>query len=105
MRFTILKMFPTYFLVIFLSYLFTNFFPWNFYHKGQAMRLPKNKDVQRVGIENPVCIRNNQKFLGELQEQGNVFVVGLSVMWEQSSFLREVPNSASYSRYVAPRRR
>lgn len=105
MRFTILKMFPNIFFgnifILFIYY----FFPWNFYHEGQAMRLPKNKDVQRVGIENPVCIRNNQKFLGELQEQGNVFVVGLSVMWELSSFLREVPNSASYSRYVAPRRR
>ena len=37
---------------------------WGFPRKQREDSI-KNKDV---GIENPVCIRNNQKCLGELQE-------------------------------------
>ena len=38
----------------------------------------KNKDV---GKENSVYIRNNQKFLGELQEQEGLFFQEFDVTW------------------------
>ena len=38
----------------------------------------KNKDV---GKENSVYVRNNQKFLGELQEQEGLFFQEFDVTW------------------------
>lgn len=38
----------------------------------------KNKDV---GIENSVYVRNNQKFLGELQEQVGLYFQEFDVTW------------------------
>ena len=38
----------------------------------------KNKDV---GIENSLYVRNNQKFLGELQEQEDLFFKEFGVTW------------------------
>ena len=38
----------------------------------------KNKDV---GKENSVYVRNNQKFLGELQEQEGLFFREFDVTW------------------------
>ena len=44
----------------------------------QRQNSTKNKDV---GIENSLCVRNNQKFLGELQEQEDLYLKEFGVTW------------------------
>lgn len=68
--------------------------------KGKLWSFPKNKDIQRVEIETPLCVTNNQKSLGELQELGVYLSRILVLCGDCPGPLRDVANSVRYSRYV-----